>query len=186
MADYEITMDEIELKLNSKVVEDLYHSLLWKEEEKMSKQSISILLHWYVKQGIDDWDQGRLKGPEKTSRDSGGGQVDQVVLLANLLGAGDISYRILKVSNGHEEWHTLEVLVENESENQTVGVDAEKDYRFRQSSDHKEMYWRPCDPTHCRRAGRIDGLEEKDLIEKKKDGDRKHYEWKKISAHILN
>jgi len=186
MADYGITMNEIELKLNSNVVEDLYHSLLWKQEEKMSKQSISILLHWYIKRGIDDRDQGRLKGPEKTNRDRGGGHVDQVVLLANLLGAGNIPYRILKVSNGHEEWHTLEALVKNESEIQVIGVDAEKHYRFRQSSDYDGMYWRPCDPTHCRRAGRIEGLEKKDLIEKKKDGDRKHYEWKKISDHILN
>ncbi|WP_276273655.1 hypothetical protein [Haloarcula litorea] len=174
-------MDEIELKLNSEVVEDLYDMIVYGHEEETTKQSIALVLHWYVKRAIDETEQRRLKGPGKTNRDQQGGHVDRVILLANLLGAGEIPYRILKVSNNQEQLYTLEALVENESEVQAVGVDAKQDYRFRESEKQSEMYWRPADPSHCRRAGRIEGLEEKNLIEKKTDGERRYYDWVEIS-----
>lgn len=174
-------MKHIRETVEPKAVEDVCEDLLDGGGDRLTKQSISILLHRYVRDNITQTDQNVLKSPEITIEDREGGHLDRIVLLTSMFQNSGLVARILKISNQRNTWYTSEVLVENESEIQSIGVDAEKDYRFRESTEKPGMFWRPADPELCSRAGKIEGLEDRDLIEKKSDGVRRYYDWVQIS-----
>ena len=153
----------------------------YSQGQEPALQSQALAFHRFIRFQIDDVEQATLKSPEITLRDGEGGLVDQIVLLASMCVSRGISCRVLRVSNTQEVRHTLEVLVRNETDVQAIGVDAEQHYPFRESRRRDQWYWTPADPRLCRRTGDLETLEEKELIEKKSDGDKKYYDWVEIS-----
>lgn len=177
-------MKQIQETVEPEAVEEAVEESLrpaYPEDKEPVLQSQALIFHRFIRFNIDDVEQETLKSPEITLRDREGGLVDQIVLLASMCVSKGISCRILRVSNTREVRHTLEVLVRNETDVQVIGVDAEQHYPFRESKRRDRWFWTPADPRICRRTGDLETLEEKELIEKKSDGDEKYYDWVEIS-----
>lgn len=153
--------------------------------DDLNKLSQAIVYHRFIRFQITDSAQGELKAPEATGSEKEGGRLDQIVLLASMLLSKGISCRILQVSNAKYTIHTLEVLVENESETQAVGVDAQQEYRFKESNRREGLYWTPADPQLCSRPGKLGDLEEEELITKKSDDGRRFYEWRNSEESLI-
>ncbi|MFB1064797.1 hypothetical protein [Natrinema sp. H-ect4] len=146
--------------------------------DDLNKLSQAIVYHRFIRFQITDSAQGELKPPEVTATEQRGGRSDQVVLLASMLLSKGITCRILKASTFNKSVYTLEVLVDNESETQAVGVDAKQEYRFKESNQREGLYWTPADPQLCPRPGKLGDLKEEDLITKKSENGRRLYEWR--------
>jgi len=139
-------------------------------------QSQALAFHRFIRFQIDDVEQETLKSPEITLRDGEGGVVDQIVLLASMYVSKGISCRVLRVTNEYQVRHTLEVLVQNETDVKAIGFNAEQHYPFRESRRRDGWYWTPADPRLCSRTGDLETLEKEELIEKKSKGNKKYYD----------
>jgi hypothetical protein len=140
-------------------------------------QSQALAFHRYVRLHISDIDQSNLKNPRETLKDMEGGLIDQIVLLASMCVSRGISCRIFRTSNDSDSRYTLEVLVENDNDVESLAIDAENQYKLRESKRRDGWYWTPADPMICESTGDLDELVQRKFIEKKTEGDTKYYDW---------
>jgi hypothetical protein len=140
-------------------------------------QSQALAFHRYVRLHISDIDQGKLKNPCETLEDTEGGLIDQIVLLASMCVSKGISCRIFRANNESDARYTLEVLVKNENDVEALAIDAEQQYRLRESNRRDGWYWTPADPVICKSTGDLDELEQRKFTEKKTKGNTKYYDW---------
>lgn len=141
----------------------------------------ALAYHRFIRFQIEDIEQENLQSPETTMSQMQGGHLDQIILLASMCASKEISCQVLETYSSEDRRYTLEVLVDNESEVQEIGVDARTRYSLRESKEIEGRYWTPADPSICNRPGDLEPLEQRDLIQKKTENSTNLYEWNQYS-----